>query len=202
MWILARILRATFSLQALLDEISTLDSENKILNFIKNHELEMAYDKYATYVLQKILLLIPDTNRKELNEIIIKNIKELCLDSNGICLIKNLIRTNTLINEKKGIIDEFTENFMILAESPYGNYGIQFLIENWDEDCLNDIKDKIMENIDKLSNEQFSSNVVEKAIEIFSRDYKEKIIASICFGENFLNILKNRFGRFVLFKAF
>ena len=46
----------TFSLQALLDEVTTLDNEQKILKSIKNHEMEMALDKNATHVLQKILL--------------------------------------------------------------------------------------------------------------------------------------------------
>ena len=191
----------TFSLQALLDEISTLENEIKILKFIKHHEMEIAYDKNATYVLQKLLLIIPDTRRKELNEIILNNIKELCLDSNGICLIKNFIRTNTLINDKKRINDEFVKNFLLLAESPFGNYGIQYLIENWDNDILNDLKDKIMENIHKLSIQQYSSNVVEKAIEIIDGEFRTKIIQKLCFEGHLMTLIKNKFGRFVLYKA-
>ena len=38
---------------------------------------------------------------------------------------------------------------------------------------LNDIKDKIIENIYKLSIQQISSNVVEKAIEIFEGEIKK-----------------------------
>ena len=94
----------TFSLQALLDEVSNIEDESKILSYIKYHELEMAYDKNATHVLQKLILLFPDTHRIELNKIILNNLKELCVDSNGICLVKNFIRSNTLINDKKGLI--------------------------------------------------------------------------------------------------
>ena len=60
----------TFSLQALLDEVSSIEDEHKILSYIKYHELEMAYDKNATHVLQKLILLCPDTHRIELNQII------------------------------------------------------------------------------------------------------------------------------------
>ena len=191
----------TFSLQALLDEVSTYEEEQKILNCIKNHEMEMAYDKNATHVLKKLILLFPDAHRHELNEIILNNLKDLCLDSNGICLIKNFIRSNTLINDKKRINEEIINNFITLAESPFGNYGIQFLMENWDKDMLKDIKDKIIDNLCRLSIHQFSSNVVEKAIEIFDEEYKEKIIKKLCFEDDFIVFLRNKFGRFVLCKA-
>ena len=191
----------TFSLQALLEEISTLEQEEAILKCINNHELEMAYDKNATHVLKKLLLLFPDNHRKKLNEIILNNIINLCLDSNGICLIKNFIRTNTIINDKNRINDEFANNLIILAESPYGNYGIQYLMENWEKNVLNDIKNKITENICKLSMQQYSSNVVEKAIEVFDGEFRENLIKKLCFEENFITLLKNKFGRFVLYKA-
>ena len=161
----------------------------------------MAYDKNATYVLQKIVLLFPVIHRIYLNEIILNNFKDLCIDSNGICLIKNFIKTNTLLNNKKRINNEIVKNFLILAENPFGNYGIQYLIENWNKNELNDIKLKIIESLYQLSIQQYSSNVVEKAIEIFDDETREIIIKKIFFNDNFIILLKKKFGRFVLQKA-
>ena len=192
----------TFSLQALLEEINTIEEETLILQYINNHEIEMIFDKNATHVIQKLVLLFPDIYRRELNEIILNNIIDICLDSNGICLFKNFIKTNTIMSDKNRIKDAFLKNLIILAESPFGNYGIQFLLENCDKNMLNDIKDKIIENIYKLSIQQFSSNVVEKAIEIFEGENKEILIKKILFEGNFLNLLKSRYGIFVLYKAF
>ena len=191
----------TFSLQALLDGITSIEEEQKILNCIKNYEMEMAYDKNATYVLQKIILLFPDNRRLFLNEIILHHFIDLCLDSNGICLIKIFMKTNTLIENKKRIYDKITNNFITLAESPFGNYGIQYLMEIWNNDGLKEIQKKIMENIHELSLQQFSSNVIEKAIEIFEENRIE-IIKKLCFDEKFIIILiKNKFGKYVLNKA-
>jgi len=135
----------TFSIQALLNEVSSIKGEQQILNCIKDHEMEMAFNKNATYVLQKMVLLFPDIHRTSLNEVILNNLKDLCLDSNGICLIKNFIKTNTLMRNKTRIIEKIFNNFVILAESPFGNYGIQYLMENWSKYDLNDIKNKIIE---------------------------------------------------------
>lgn len=191
----------TFSIQALLNEISSKKEEEEILNYIENHEIEMAYDKNATYVLQKIILLFPDMCRTNLNDIILNNFKELCLDSNGICIIKNFIKTNTLIKDKIRMKNEIEKNFIILTESPYGNYGIQLILDIWEEKDLKIIKKIIMKNFLKLSIQQYSSNVVEKALDKFSNQSKELLIRLICFNNNILIIIKNKYGRFVLNKA-
>ena len=83
----------TFSVQALIEEVSSLNDINKILQKIKGYEIEMIYDKNATYVIQKMVAKFPDFYRKDLNEKILKNFPKLCLDANGICLIKNFIKT-------------------------------------------------------------------------------------------------------------
>lgn len=192
----------TFSIQALLDEITSFEEEQSILNSIKNSEMDMALNKNATHVLQKIVQLFPDNHRNYLNEVIINNFIELCLDSNGICLIKIFIKTNTQVNNKKRINEKIINNFVTLAESPFGNYGVQYLMEIWNINELKDINEKIMENIYKLSLQQYSSNVVEKAIEILDEENKKKLIKKLCFENNFIIILlKNKFGKFVLNKA-
>ena len=53
----------TFSVQALLDEVSSINDINKILQ--KIHEIEMIYDKNATYVIQKIVMKFNDFYRRE-----------------------------------------------------------------------------------------------------------------------------------------
>jgi hypothetical protein len=191
----------TFSIQALLNEVSSLEDIKIILNSIKNHELEMAFNKNATYVIQKIILLFPDIHRIYLNDVVLNNFKDLCLNSNGICIIKNFIKTNTIEYNKKRINQEINNYFLMLAQSPFGNYGIQFVMEKWDHSELNDIKRLILENIYLLSIQQFSSNVVEKAIEIFDEETRDKIIKKLYFEGNFIFLLKNKFGRFVLRKA-
>jgi hypothetical protein len=54
-------------------------------------------------------------------------------------------------------------------------------MENWGNNELNDIKNKIMENIYVLSIQQYSSNVVEKAFEINDEENRQKMIRKLCF---------------------
>ena len=191
----------TFSVQALLNEVSSINSINKILQRIKGNELEMIYDKNATYVVQKMVLKFPDFYRKELNDLILQNFPKLCLDVNGICLIKNFIRTNTIESELEKMKMIITNNFLLLAQSPYGNYAIQFLMEKLPKNELNEIFDVLTDNIFKLSVQQYSSNVVEKSFEKMNDFHKLKIFDKLFFLGKFIFILKNKFGKFVIRKA-
>ena len=191
----------TFSVQALLNEVSSINSINKILQRIKGNELEMIYDKNATYVIQKMVLKFPDFYRKELNELILQNFPKLCLDVNGICLIKNFIRTNSIESEMEKMKMIITNNFLLLAQSSYGNYAIQFLMEKLPKNELNEIFDVLTDNIFKLSVQQYSSNVVEKSFEKMNDFHKLKIFDKLFFLGKFIFILKNKFGKFVIRKA-
>ena len=162
----------------------------------------MIYHKNATYVIQKIVLLFPDYIRDNLNEIILNNFIKLCLDVNGICLIKIFIKTNTNLTIKTNIKIFICNNFIILSQSPFGNYAIQYLMENWNNNDLIEFFEIIYQNIFILSIHQYSSNVVEKGLEIMDDIYKEKMIQKLFYEGQFITLLKNKFGKFVINKAF
>ena len=162
----------------------------------------MVFDKNATYALQKIVLIFPDFIRENLNEIILNNFIKLCLDVNGICLIKNFTKTNNNINNKIKIKFLIYNNFILLSQSPFGNYAVQFLMENWNNLDLIEIFKKIYENIFILSKQQFSSFVVEKGLETMDDFCRGKIIGKLFFEGKFIFLLKNKFGNFVLNKAY
>ena len=76
----------------------------------------MAYDYNATHVLQKIIQCIPEERRILLNDIILTNIKQLALNSNGICLVKKFIGTNVLPQNKikiRKVVNDVTEQYFI-----------------------------------------------------------------------------------------
>ena len=124
----------------------------------------MIFDKNSTHVILKLILLFPDTHRKDLNEIILNNIIDICLDLNGICLFRNFIKTSILIPDKnrKKI---YLKNFLLFyKKAPLVIICIQFLLENLDINKLNEIKDTIIENTYKLSIQQFLQILLKRLL--------------------------------------
>ena len=191
----------THCLQDLLNYINNSTMEISILKAIKYKEKEMAFDNNATYVLQKIISIIPDSKRIKLNNFILDNTKQLSLNANSVFVIKKFIVTNTNENNKKKMLNNLKNNFLIISQNPFGNYIIQYIFEIWPlRDCeiiINEIYDKVYE----LSSERFSLNIILKVFNIFSLEYKKKLIYFLLFSKNLLNLLKNKYGNFAIYKA-
>ena len=67
----------THTIQTLLDKVNAFELRNIVLKSIENKELEMAFNNNATYVLQKIIGIIPDYERlNELKEAIKEIVQE------------------------------------------------------------------------------------------------------------------------------
>ena len=198
---IAKSSSGTHCLQELLDYINDSEKQISIIKSIKYKEIEMAYDKNATHVLKKIRAIIPDYKRIRLNDLIIKNCKELSLNANSVFILKQFMATITIEENKKRIINNLKNNFLIISENPFGNYAIQYIFDIWPLKDYNTIVNEIFDKANDLSCKRFSFNIVIKALNIFNLEYKNKLIYILCFSSNVLNLLNNKYGNIVINKA-
>lgn len=70
-----------------------------------------------------------EEKRAPLNSMIIENIKDLVMNSNGICVVKRLITTNESEENKMKIYKHLCDECLEIIQSPFGNYAIQCCIE-------------------------------------------------------------------------
>jgi hypothetical protein len=92
-----------------------------------------------------------------------------------------------------------------IIQSSYGNYVIQHILDEWGIVYAKDIIDVILDNIVSLSMQKFSSNVVEKFMDVISNDQHNDIKA-LMFRNLFIkgdvsSLIKNKYGNYVLTKA-
>ena len=191
----------THVLQTLLDMIKTIEEEIILVESIKGNELKMAFDINATHVLQKMICVIKEIRRNSINNIILKNIKALCLDANGICVVKKFIGNTFLCENKEKIIKLISENCIEIAQNPYGNYGIQYILEEWGINICESIVKIIINNICSLSTQKYSSNVSEKIIGLLDEDKQNLIIQELFLSNKFIFVLRSKYGRYVIQKA-
>ena len=128
-------------------------------------------DNNATHVIQKILLCIDKEKRGHLIRVILKNFRSLALDCNGICVLKKFINSNKSDKVRKDILNELVDNALEIVQSPFGNYAIQYAIQEWGISFCRNIVDVIVNNIVSLSMQKYSSNAVEKVLDLADEVY-------------------------------
>ena len=92
------------------------------------------------------------------------------------------------------------ENTMNLIVHQYGNYVIQVIMENWDDNELEDIVNLCKDKYVYLSNQKFSSNAVERIIEK-NNENLVYYIDQICENDNLSEVITNNYGNYVIQKA-
>ena len=198
---IAESIAGTYVIQKLLGKIDTIELRFIVLKAIENRELEMAFNSNATYVLQKIIEKIPDIERIRLNEIILNNIIFLSVNPDCVFIVEKFIETITINENKIRINNIIFMNCLQLANNPYGNYLIQFILKAWKNEDINNIINIIIENANYLVKQRYSSNVIEKCLEIFGYQKRKRLIKNMCLNGDILDLIKNQYGHYVLNKA-
>ena len=199
------------AIQSIIGEIQNIKEKNIILEYIQSHELELAYDTEGTHVLQKILSVFEEEIRTDLNNVLCDkiNLNSLCQDAKGICVIKKLISGTKDENNKRKIIEDIYDNCMEIALSPFGNYIIQLIFEEWDINICSKLIDNCLDNAFILSSQKYSSNILVKILELYCIEKKDEFdkhkyfekLKNIFFDEkNFLDLFDNKYGRLLLNK--
>jgi len=192
----------THSIQCLIESISTPEEEEILKLCIEKDLLRLSYDGYSTHAIQKILTLVKEENRENINKILQDNFLELVLDQNGICVAKKFVSGNCDAVIRKRILDCLTQNGVDIIQNPFGNYIIQYIIDSWGISSCTTVIQVIAHNIVTLSLQKFSSNVVEKCLDLIDLQARtlwcREIFVNI---QNFLTLVKNKYGNYVLNRA-
>jgi len=105
-----------------------------------------------------------------------------------------MIATNTSLGVRKRILDAVITHCLEIVQNPFGNYIIQEAFEKWGFETCKEIVKIIHQNIISLSNQKYSSNVVEKSIEISEFNFRRKALKDLFLSSKVTSLIKNKFG--------
>ena len=191
---------ATYPIQGIIEQLGSKAEKKIIYMGIKDSINVYCYNVYGTHILEKILSYFEDEFVKEIIDYVYKNFIDLSFHINGICIVKKLLlmtHKKSLHNHIKKII---YDNAMNLIVHQYGNYVIQTIVENWDDNELEDILNLYKNKYIYLSKQKFSSNAVERILKKNKKNL-ENYINEICNENNIIEIIKNKYGNYVIQKA-
>ena len=175
-------------------------NEKNLIFFIEKiipHIVTLINDLNGIHIVQKLICLKND-NIQSIYNTIFKNIELISKTRDG---------SNFIIKKLFDFLDE--KNIILLLNSinlklneiitdQYGNYIIQNILERYNLSLKYQIIENIIKNLVKLSNQKFSSNVVEKC---FETEMKDKIIDEILKDNKFELMILNEYGNYVIQKA-
>ena len=181
----------THPIQTLI-ELSECEEEYKLILFSFNNcnkILKSCLNQNGSYIIQKIIVNIPERYRMELNLLFIKFLTILSMDMYGVCSVKKFIACTKNELLIKYILKIILNNFVNISQNQFGNYLIQYLLEFWwktNEGIF--LKRKLISKFPNLAKNHYSSYICDLFIKL-SNDEEKKILISSLIKEKSFNIV-------------
>ena len=197
---LAIDITATYPIQGIIEQLGSKAEKKIVYIGVKDSISVFCYNIYGTHILEKILSYFEDEFIKEIIDYVYNNFIDLSYHINGICIVKKLLlmtHKKELHKKIKKIINDNAHNLIV---HQYGNYVIQTIVDNWDDNELEDIINQYRNKYLYLSEQKYSSNAIERIIEKNNKNL-EIYINEICNENNIIEAIKNKYGNYVIQKA-
>ena len=123
----------THPIQNLIEMASSEEEYKLILASFNdfNNILMASLNQNGSFVVQKLIVHIPEQLRTEFNSIFVKLICILSRDMYGVCTVKKFIGYTKNDLMVKQILNTLMTNFVNISSNQYGNYLIQYILEKW-----------------------------------------------------------------------
>jgi len=176
------------SLQCLILLQNSKEERRIIKECIINDLPFLCFNQKSSHVIQKVIKAIKEKDREYLNNFIINHLINLCIDANGICIIKEFMNNIKNQNYVLFIINAFENNLDILVTDQFGNFGIQEAIKLFGFYKCARIIDTIISNLLFYSLKKYSSNVIVFILNYLKCKNFSKLlqVIKIIFNENYI----------------
>ena len=180
----------------------------KIENILNCNDLGIIMKSpYGNHIIQKYLISIRFKEcTKFIYDYILTNFMEVAETKHGVCVIQKCVSEGDIIQKGK-LYDLILQNFDELIKNEFGNYLIQYILININDQNkfneANPIIKRIEDNLIDICKMKFSANVIEKCLENGSDFIKEYLLECILnkYRDHIIELLLDKYAIYIIQKA-
>jgi hypothetical protein len=167
-----------------------------IINALRTHAITLVKHSKANYLIQYFLDHLAAEFTKWIFEAVAEQIEEVARDRVGCVIVKKCIDHATSDQQMK-LVAEIISRALSLVQDPFGNYVVQHILYKVPNQADNLIR-RLLGHLTDLCVQKFSSNVVEKCLQVASPDTRRVMLQEITQSEVLPQLLNDRFANFVI----
>ena len=193
-------------IQKLLEKTTLIKQGNNnliqktFIEILEGKVCECSNDEHANHIIQKFILNIPFPYNNFIYDELYQNFMNVVITKYGCCVIQKCILNGTK-EQKDKLIYLVLQNTFYLIRNQFGNYVFQCVLFLRYESVNLKIIEIIYEKIIPLCKEKYSSNVIEKILEINNPNVVNQLIDYISQSENkVMELLTNKYGNYIIQK--
>ncbi|XP_039041454.1 putative pumilio homolog 7, chloroplastic [Hibiscus syriacus] len=179
--------------------IETLKSKHQISLIkyaLKPGILDLIKDLNGNHVLQRCLQCLDNEDNKIIFEAAVQFCVDIATHRHGCCVLQRCIAHSTR-QHRDNLITQVSRNGLLLAQDPFGNYVIQYIIELKVPSAAGNLLSQFKGHYVHLSMQKFSSHVIEKCLKHFAES-RSQIIHELISVVHFEQLLQDPFANYVI----
>ncbi|XP_022741112.1 putative pumilio homolog 7, chloroplastic [Durio zibethinus] len=199
---LVRISLNTYGTRVVQKLIETLKSRQQISlikSALKPGILDLIKDLNGNHVLQRCLQCLDDEDNKIIFDAAAKFCVDIATHRHGCCVLQRCVAHSNAQHRDK-LITQISRNGLLLAQDPFGNYVVQYIIELKVPSAVGNLLSQFKGHYVQLSMQKFSSHVVEKCLKHFAES-RSQIIRELISVVHFEQLLQDPFANYVIQSA-
>ncbi|KAJ8762690.1 hypothetical protein K2173_011170 [Erythroxylum novogranatense] len=185
--------------QKLIETLKTRQQISLVVLALKPGFLDLTKDQNGNHVIQRCLQCLSDEVNKFIFDAAAKFCVEIATHRHGCCVMQRCIAHSKGKSQDR-LITEISNNGLLLAQDPFGNYVVQFIIELKSPSAVTNLLSQFKGHYVHLSTQKFSSHVVEKCLKYFEES-RAQIICELLSVSHFEQLLQDPYANYVIQSA-
>ena len=191
----------THPIQTLIELSECREEYKLILSSFNDYNiiLRSSLNPNGAYVIQKIIVHIPERCRMEFNILFLKILSILSMDVFGVCIVKKFIAYSKNESLVKQVLNLILNNFVNISQNKYGNYLIQYTLEHWwntQEGIF--LKQECISKFHILAGNHFSFYICNLFIKLSNQKEKKLLMISLIKDRTITFLANNNKGNIII----
>ncbi|KAJ0235501.1 Pumilio RNA-binding repeat-containing protein [Hirschfeldia incana] len=180
--------------QKMIETVKTKQQIGMVKSGLKPGFLSLVKDLNGNHVIQTCLTTLGPNDTKFVLEAATKYCAEIATHRHGCCVLQCCV-SNSVGEQRERLVNEISRNSLHLSQDPFGNYVVQYLIEQ--KVSAAKLLMQFRMHYAELATQKFSSHVMEKCLRIYPESRAE-IVRELLSVQNFEHLLHDPFGNYVI----
>ncbi|CAH8309743.1 unnamed protein product [Eruca vesicaria subsp. sativa] len=182
--------------QRLVETIRTGKQVSMVKSALRPGFLDLIKDLNGNHVIQRCLQCLGTEDNKFIFDAATKFCTEIATHRHGCCVLQKCI-AYSMRQQREKLIAEISRNSLPLAQDPFGNYAVQFVIELRIPSAVAMMLAQLKGHYVQLSMQKFSSHMVERCL-MHCPESRPQIVRELVSVPHFDHLLQDPYANFVI----
>jgi len=196
---ISKNMHGTRAVQKMIEYLTTPAQIALVKKALANSVVTLIQDLNGNHVIQRCLNRLSPQDNQFIYDSVSQagHCVEVATHRHGCCVLQRCI-DHASESQKMQLINEVIANALVLVQDPYGNYVVQYVLDLAFPGLASELARRFLGHIPILSTQKFSSNVIEKCLNVADASTRAVVIQELVEYDNLLYLLQDPYANYVI----